>query len=75
MFTSVSEQSYPVNLSWKDWAIIGIGLVIGVGIGLETLLFISRWNDNCHSRSKRLKKVVTWKTFWLLLSGVIHVRL
>jgi hypothetical protein len=61
-------HAFPVpTMVWYDWATVFTGLGIGVG----SLFQILMWSV---PESKR-HKVYTWTNFWLLLSGVIHVRL
>ena len=60
-------HAFPVpGILWYDWAIIYSGLGIGVGTMFE-ILRLSVDEKNQH-------RVYTWTNFWLLLSGVIHVR-
>lgn len=49
-----------------DWAIIFVGLGIGVGavFGILSLSTVTK---------KEEERVFTWTNFWLVLSGVIHV--
>ena len=60
-------RPFPVpGLLWYDWAIIYSGLAIGVGSIFEIL--------RISAGGKNEKRVYTWTNFWLLMSGVIHVR-
>jgi hypothetical protein len=60
-------HAFPVpTMVWYDWATVFTGLGIGVG----SLFQILMWSV---PESKR-HKVYTWTNFWLLLSGVIHVK-
>jgi hypothetical protein len=58
---------FPVpELLWYDWAVVVSGLGIGVG-GMFEIIRLSVDKKNEH-------RVYTLTNFWLLLSGVIHVR-
>lgn len=61
----VSAQEVPI-MQPMDWAIVAIGL----GIGISSIFFILSISV---SKSER-HRVYTWTNFWLVLSGVIHVR-
>ena len=57
---------FPVpEMLWKDWAIVFVGLGLGVG----TIFQILSWSVPSHKQHK----VYTLTNFWLVLSGVIHV--
>jgi hypothetical protein len=66
MITAVSPQPLP-SMTPRHWAIIGVGLAIGVGVAFEVLYATAKSTKLPRSR------VYTLKHFWLLLSGVIHV--
>lgn len=59
-------HAFPVpELLWQDWAIVFVGLGLGVGTIFQILKF------SADETSKH--RVYTWTNFWLVLSGVIHV--
>lgn len=61
-------HAFPVpELLWHDWATVFVGLGLGVG----TIFQILKFSTDETSRHR----VYTWTNFWLVLSGVIHVRL
>jgi hypothetical protein len=57
---------FPVpEMLWNDWALVFVGLGLGVGLTFQILSF---------SVSERNKeRVFNLTNFWLILSGVIHV--
>lgn len=57
---------FPVpEMLWNDWALVFVGLGLGVGLAFQILSF---------SAGERNKdRVFNLTNFWLILSGVIHV--
>ncbi len=62
----IVPQDVP-ELLWYHWAIVFAGVFIGVGFVFEMIR--ASVTDNA-----RLEKLYTLTNFWLVLSGVLHVR-
>ncbi len=61
----VTPQQIP-NMQPFDWAIVAAGL----GIGISSIFYILSLSVS----KKEKHRVYTWTNFWLVMSGVIHVR-
>lgn len=60
-------HAFPVpEVLWFDWAVIFVGLGLGVG-GVFGILGLSATTKQEEAR------LYTWTNFWLVMSGVIHV--
>jgi hypothetical protein len=53
------------TLIWIDWAVVALGLGIGVGASFELI--------RLSLKTEKLSKLYTLENVWLVLSGVIHV--
>ncbi len=65
--STVFPQPTPEVL-WYDWALIYAGLAFGIGIVFQVI------ESSVVDTKRHNKNLYTLTNFWLIFSGVIHVR-